>query len=1127
MASADSNGASNAAGSGRIRRFFDLSTRSRQIIGAVALLGIVAILLVALLFGVERSRSRYFEQKDLRELDRVAENVGSTASSLESIASLHFVPDQLAFTLSPTGECLIAESRIASSTGVSVKTVYRFPKSAPGQRPSRSPGNPAVPQPPAGAGDPCAVDPAAKPKLSMSDKGLTLTKPLVLREVLRPIVSPRGTADPFRDAWSALRKKAVSDLGDRRLAAIAVGGGNALIERSFAAAAMTGAVETQVSVGPNALDLPTVLAQFDAVRIVGPRARGAATPPEPLLQAGSIPPAIEYDTGGAARSFIEAVAPATEQTPAKEKSVAPEPTGADQQAGLLSEARVYSLNNLLIFRKTYSHPTALGCSAATPCEIVGVVAKARFGSQVRRFEGLATAIFLIGAVTLAALVPLLRLTLLKRLDPVSRGMQYLLWFSLTLLAASAVIASLTLWGLHTSRSEGGRYAREKIVQIQQAFRKELDATLGYVVALSATAPESTATYPAPGEAKWPTDPGEGERAILDTVSFFRGDGSASPDRSRFAASSMPAYGTQVGDRRYFTRAQDHHFKSATIACARPGPGAETGTPQPTKLNFVLDRVFSRTDGVAKTVFLLPLDQDCLRREAKGREDPSRPQYLLASGHLQTFLAAATTPGFRYAVIDPKRPEGDPNILFATRRTSEMAESFERDLDARDRQEFKFLVDHVRDNPKLGPVRLSAHYRGDPVTLTVDRLDRRCPPTAAVGNEGAQAPEGPCRAAAAGSADNPEQGALDWLLIVIDQRKDPGFTLWRAASFGYLTWLTAILLVFALGAIVKLWRREALDRRPGLWLWPRDIITEFTAPRFESEERCRNTLDYAAALRDQHIILVLAIGLVGVVCAEGAARTLFALAAVMAAFSSRSYFRGVTAPDPVAARTLDRHFIRLAFLLIVLAAFPAYLQLSVPGSDGGVEFSGWRPWLYALASLGLAYPLVRAWRYCSEQMPADFSDEKRIGGGLGWMLVLIAVGVLPAAAGFMDAIDHSAPLLQERRVHRAEEAADDRKDALRAIDLNRRDDSKLSRSITDRIRNRLLPGESERRPDNCPSGGAEPVTVVPAWDYTTSGLAMDYLELDAAALDFSDHCGLHLRDGWKTALRRAGVLAMLG
>jgi hypothetical protein len=1126
MADEDSN-ASERSAPGRLRRLFDLSSRSRQVLGAILLLGVVAVLLVFLLFSVERSRSHYFEQKDLRELDRVAENVSSTATSLESIAPLHFVPDQLAFTLSSTGECLIAESPVASANGIAVKAVYRFPKVAPGQPSPRSRGNAAVPQPLASAGDPCAIDAAARPKLSLTDKGPILTRPLALREVLRPIVSSRGKGDPFAQAWSALRKKAAADLSDRRLAAFAVGG-ESLVERSFAAAALTGAVEAQVSAGATALDLPTVLNQFDAIRIVGPRIAGAnAAPPPLLLQAGSIPPAVEYEAAGSARSFIDAVTPATEQAPTKAEESGTKTTDEEPEAGLLSEARVYTLNNLLIFRKTYGYPSALGCSTSTPCEIVGVVSKAKFGAQVRRFEGLATAIFLIGAVTLAALVPLLRLTLLKRLDPVSRRMQYLLWFSLTLLSASAVIASLTLWGLHTSRSESGRYAREKMVRIQQAFQKELSATLSYVVALSATAPESRIAYPAPETAKWPKDPREADRAILDTVSFFRGDGSASTERSRFVASAMPAYGTRIGDRRYFNRAQENHYKSMTVGCALSSPG---GNPvRSSRVKFVIDRVFSRTDGVPKTILLLPLDQDCLQRDTQNASagDPLRPQYLLASGHLQTFLAAATAPGFRYAVIDPKRPEGEPNILFATRRTSEMSESFDRDLDSGDRQKFKFLIEHVRDNPKLGPVRLSAHYRGDPVTLTVDRLDRRCPPAPAGQEAEPGVPSDPCRAANhAGSAEDPERGAIDWILIIIDHRKDPGFTLWRAASFGYLTWLAAILLVLFLGVIVKLWRREALDRRPGLWLWPRDIITEFTAPRFASEESCRKTLDQAAALRDQHIILVLVIGLVGVLCAEGAARTLFALAAVMAAFASRAYFRGVTAPDAVAARTLDRHFIKLAAALILIAALPAFLELSLPGADGGVEFGGWRPWFYGLASVGLLYPLVRAWSYCSEHIAGGSPDGKRIGGGLGWMLVLIAVGVLPAAAGFMDAVDHSAALLQERRIHRAEEAADDRKDAVRAIDLNRALGSKLSQSIAGRIQDRLLPGETRRFPDNCPSGGPEPSTAVPTWDYTTSGLAMDYLKLDALALDFSDHCGLHLRQGWATALRRSGILAVL-
>ena len=55
---------------------------------------------------------------------------------------------------------------------------------------------------------------------------------------------------------------------------------------------------------------------------------------------------------------------------------------------------MHTANNLLVFQKTYPDLDVLGCEKTHPCEVVGIVAKARFGEQVRRFEGLAAVIFL-------------------------------------------------------------------------------------------------------------------------------------------------------------------------------------------------------------------------------------------------------------------------------------------------------------------------------------------------------------------------------------------------------------------------------------------------------------------------------------------------------------------------------------------------------------------------------------------------------------------------------------------------------------------------------------------------------------------------------------------------------------
>src|SRR6476469_2475524 len=94
-------------GSGATRQFFAIAT----------MLAVIAALLALLLSGVHRSRAAYFQHRDLRELDRVAQNVSSTLGSLSSLASLHFVPEQLHFTVGKTQECLIARTSVPGAGG--------------------------------------------------------------------------------------------------------------------------------------------------------------------------------------------------------------------------------------------------------------------------------------------------------------------------------------------------------------------------------------------------------------------------------------------------------------------------------------------------------------------------------------------------------------------------------------------------------------------------------------------------------------------------------------------------------------------------------------------------------------------------------------------------------------------------------------------------------------------------------------------------------------------------------------------------------------------------------------------------------------------------------------------------
>jgi hypothetical protein len=1070
-------------------------TRTLQFFGIVTMLAVLAGLLVLLLTGVERSRAHYFQQRDLRELDRVAQDLSSTAGSLASIASLHFVPDQLRFGIGSTNECLVATTSIPGAAGQATRIDYEFPRQSLEQKKPPSSGTgptaPGLPAPPQPGQDPCGVSVGDDLLAGFTGHELKLTRRLVLRDVLRPISIPQEGKDPFEYAWQRLREKAESDL--KPIDPTIAGGAKALIGRSFDAAAAAGAIRVTVRADTRILDLDTVLTQFDAIQLLGPRPADGTKAPPLLLQAGVLPPSIRLGDVGVGTAFVKALAPTGGAKPVSPPSEATAPPRAPPGEATHSDSTVEDGGDVFFFRRDYaSLGDGLGCLPSAPCSIVGVVAKSRFGATVRELEGLPTALFLIAAVTLAAFVPLIHLALLKRLDPVSKRMQYVTWFSLTLLAASASIAALTAWTLEGSRSVGRAYAVEKMKRIQSGFSHELDATLRAAVIIARSERGSREPYPAPAAAPWPWRDQPAGQAIIDTASVFGPDGRASPYHARFSSSLKPSFGTEIGDRSYFRRAVGKDFTTRRFSCLeRTDRGVRTSTEF--DLDFTIDRVFARPDGVPKTVVLLPTRQTCLR--------PRGPdEYLLLAGHLQTFLATSTPPAFRYAVIDPKRGADTPNILFHSRPDAELSETFQEDLEAGDRGAFQTLLEQLNDNCTSGPIRFATHYRGDPVILTLDRLDPQC------GRRG-----------------------VDWVLILIEHRKDVGFALWRAASFAYGTWVVAILLIFAVSVLVRMGARQALDRRPGLWLWPEDVLTEFTAPRFWRDELQRRTLGQAARLRDRHVVLVLAAGLTGVVFGSGAARTVFALAAVMGAFAGRAYFGGLTAADPSSGRKLDRWFIRFAFVLLGLSAATTVSELLLPASG---PMSGWGSLIGdGVAAFGLTLALLNARRHASRPsdpvMPARRKPSERKGtqapvwirdplpvgkrgyGRLGWMLMLIAVGILPATAGFLDSIDHSYSLVQARQWHRSVESEKRKDDSLNAINLARgvTPESGVPKIVTDRIGRGLLPGEasgrgpSERTP--CAAAALEPHPR--ASDYSFAALAIGYLGLETEALEYSDHC----------------------
>ena len=1124
---------------------------ARQVIGVILLLTIVAVVVATLVLGVERSRANYFQQRNLRELDRVATNIGATSQTLGSVASLYFNPAQLQFSLTPGTECLMATTRIQRTADLAIDINYYFvdaetPSTAPrvgsakteettvttmtapapagdmktkgtvAAPSARAPGKVAEPlQAPAPAPAAASAQSSGCPyetpiagaqpgeTLTVDGERIRLTEWLLLRDMLRPMVSGANGAqgaDPAAAARDVLEREAARRIERGGFGPRPGTDVPEVVRRSLKTAFDRNAIRTEVIVSTHALDLGTSLETFDAIQILGtPTADGK--PPPLLFQAGQLPPAITAGDTGASRDFLKAITSAGAQS--DEAAEAKKGRNYQDTAGsgsLLMESKVYPAGDLMIFDKRYADLGGFDCSPT--CRIIGVIKDKRFGNDVRRFEGMHSTFFLIGVLTLVGLVPMIHLALRKRLDAVGRRAQYVMWFSLTLLAASAVIASLTVWAGAVSKSASTAYAETEMQKIKSGFARELEASLKLIAQMGENLPPSKAAFPAPPDVHWKAGiPGAGRNAmLLDTTGYFRGDGYAVRDRARFSDVRTPPFGTNIADRPYFNRARNGDFEEVQLAPGTPCPGPDG------KHRFVIDRVVARPDGVAKTIIMMPQRPDCSRAapttdaEAANARSPWQPQFLLASGYLQTFISAATHPGFQYAVIDPNRPEGEPDIVFSSRRSAELSEEFERDLD--DREGFHTRMEQFRlasDSETMR--RLETHYRGDPVRLTMSRL-------------------------------NP---SVDWVLVVIEGRNDAGFAVWRAATFGYFTWLVALIAISLGMAATRLIQHKTLDRRPGMWLWPADVIADFSPARFAYEPKRRRDMGEAAIRRDRHLRLLFFAGAVGIFAAEGAARTLLSFGVIAAAFAARAYFAGKTSSNWPASRRLDRIFIYVAAVFIALSVL-AFARSALSNYAGDAMEGQWvRALIYIGAVLVTILPLGESLEAAAEPETRGAKAGKRIASfsrrlknrmakdkawqptkkRRGWMFFLLAIGSLPAAAGYLDSIDHDSALVAERAARIEAQSTELRAKTLASIDIGRRAGvapGAKEKAMRARIVEGGLPGAGLASDDpEAVEANRKAAEKVGRGDWTIAYFAMRAFELHETALNFSDFQPWHMRD----------------
>ncbi|MGF1549479.1 MAG: hypothetical protein ACFBQW_02935 [Sphingomonadaceae bacterium] len=1144
-----------------------------KIYGIAAIAGGVVLLLFLIAYTALSARTDYLEQRNLRALDRVASEMEATRQSLASAATLHFVPDQLHFSLTPQFECLVATTEVKSGGSSPLRIQYYFVE--PAELDGRAEELRKIAVEASEQGDETRREKAiARARLEATefkDNPCTLERPfgksygpenvyigqdrillertVALKSLLWPITT-RNFADAAKEdcgkgqgslrgyVEACLAKAAVADMKDYGFTNRAAT--DAAITTSLDSTFRNNVVRINASTRTDALDLDSTLEIFDAVLLIGavPQAGGSGTAegtkrfaPQLMFQAGHLPPVMSQQSGEGLIAMLEGAFGIEGEEAEGEEAGPRDPGLLEAEGGLLIESAVGETSDLKLFtqRKIGSF-AGLHCPQQQPCQLVGVVSKQRFDAQARRLDGGQATVLLVVSLTFLGAIPIVHLALRKRLDPIGHEIQFATWFSLTMLAASAVIASLALWSAMASRHTARVEAEKNIEQVRESFSEELGDMVELVVDVNARLDESDAVYPAPSlapkrdnidaDGSWKLIDLEDEPDLtlvkagdavstLDTISRVREDGLIDPDMERVALSRFPSFGVNLSDRHYLRRAKNRQFGAVALE-----------SKCPTELiPLLLDRVFTMYDGAPRTVMVMPL-MDCFPQRnplaagesekvanvAPGAEasgggappdpagpgdgtgleeekdeqtevsvtnpedvaridlspdfsssyDPTGTEFLLATASLRTFILADFGPGLSYAVVDPHRPRDEPNILFHSDKGSELVERFEREVDAipalraaqeeiigegrtgRGRQSC-LLGDQPAQTPEI--VWIDTHYRSMPAGLGVTRLH-------------------PC---------------LDWVLVAIEHRNHPGFAIWRGASLGYATWFLSGLFLLIIPVVYLFRNRKALDRRPGMWLWPNDRLADFTPYRFTSEKTTREALQRAAVSRNQHILLAAVAAFAGVLAAEGVARVLFAFAAVGSILASRAYFRGLTAWDESGSRKLDR-------LTIMLVALPLALAMGLMLLNGAL---GRALAFFVLGALPLATLLFIAFR-ASRSETGDHGPRIRFRGpGWTWIVGLLVMGGVPAMAGYLDSHDYDRTLVDERAAQGDSQRLEERQEALAAIKATR------LLQIEEGIEEKILGG------NRAPRQAAETGT-------TFAGLAMDVVNLRERAIAFSDY-----------------------
>lgn len=519
--------------------------------------------------------------------------------------------------------------------------------------------------------------------------------------------------------------------------------------------------------------------------------------------------------------------------------------------------------------------------------------------------------------------------------------------------------------------------------------------------------------------------------------------------------------------------------------------------------------------------------------------------------MRTFLRIELQPSFSYAVVDPNRAAGQANVLFHSNEDAELVERLQNEID--DPDAFDRLVAQALAQSEA-----------------LRRREEAAAPAAGPGGESAaRAPEAPVFRMDTNYRARPARLTIaaldphtDWMLVIIEDRNDAGFAIWRASTFGYAIWLTGALLIGLAVIVARMRGSKGMDRRPGMSLWPRRRLADFTPPRLAQEAQRREDLASAAIMRDRHLACVFLGALCGLPAAEGAGRILFAFAVCTVTLASRTYFDGETASDRAAARKWAWRSIWLGFGLLVLAAVTCLLAMARDYEFRGLVTPrlGWVDLVIKLRFLFYVLGTFLLWRCLMASLaflrgkredPAAAPPGRLRGWArahlfcwkskaprrdLGWLLALTLLGAAPAAAGFLDSYDQDSFLLVERGETYRANAEAQRQRAFEAIRLSMR----ISADGLERKREALRPGAAAPQATQegpKPASGAQDAARQtpparasdrqPGMDqcYSLSCFAIYYLGLHEQALEYSDFVPVTLGDAFRPSQGIAKLILM--